>query len=302
MQEIAYFETTSTLDMSITEQRIKGIETRLTNIGDRLSTIEGQLNKPAKGSNLYVQGGISFAAILLAGYLSWLGLSVVHLGHKLAEIIVLIAPEKLNEAASKPTNPQGVKEAKEILAIAKRDGKKLDLPTITDSGKKFADAGEKNKDSWDAALAFVNYRSYLNIGSLPTSQANFVEPPRGTIIATFKIDFEGPYAFDYFWDDAIVPIEQSFLYEKINEPSGRTLGHEFLMLKNGRGAGEIKIDGYRLKNVIFDGVRISYKGGPLILDNVRFINCTFDIAREPLGFSLAHILLGPNPSITYRAA
>jgi len=38
-------------------------------------------------------------------------------------------------------------------------------------------------------------------------------------------------------------------------------------------------DGFQLRNVIFDGVGIEYKGGPIRLENVYFVNCTFDVQQ-----------------------
>jgi hypothetical protein len=37
------------------------------------------------------------------------------------------------------------------------------------------------------------------------------------------------------------------------------------------------IDGYHFRNVIFQNVRLEYLGGPIILENVHFINCQFNL-------------------------
>jgi hypothetical protein len=41
------------------------------------------------------------------------------------------------------------------------------------------------------------------------------------------------------------------------------------------------IDGFILRNVTFDNVTIVYRGGPLSLHNVRFVNCRFKVPDSP---------------------
>ena len=44
-------------------------------------------------------------------------------------------------------------------------------------------------------------------------------------------------------------------------------------------------------NVIFENVNIVYKGGPLRLRNVRFVNCTFEVPSSPMGDQLLNIAI-----------
>jgi hypothetical protein len=41
-----------------------------------------------------------------------------------------------------------------------------------------------------------------------------------------------------------------------------------------------RLDGFHLKNVIFEDMRLSYDGGPLILENVCFYNCMFHFGEN----------------------
>lgn len=41
------------------------------------------------------------------------------------------------------------------------------------------------------------------------------------------------------------------------------------------------LDGFYLDNVVFENANIIYHGGPVILQNVRFVNCTFSVRRSP---------------------
>jgi len=39
-------------------------------------------------------------------------------------------------------------------------------------------------------------------------------------------------------------------------------------------------------NVVFENMTIRYNGGPVILHNVRFINCRFEVPNSPRGYQL----------------
>jgi hypothetical protein len=43
------------------------------------------------------------------------------------------------------------------------------------------------------------------------------------------------------------------------------------------------LDGISWKNVLFVNSRILYRGGPLMLNNVTFINCTFEVENNKAG-------------------
>ena len=48
-----------------------------------------------------------------------------------------------------------------------------------------------------------------------------------------------------------------------------------------RRSGNYDIDGFILDNVTFEEITISYRGGPVSLHNVRFINCRFIVPYSP---------------------
>jgi hypothetical protein len=52
------------------------------------------------------------------------------------------------------------------------------------------------------------------------------------------------------------------------------------------GLGRNAIDGMILDNVVFENMTITYHGGPLVLHNVRFINCRFEVPDSPSGNKL----------------
>ena len=50
---------------------------------------------------------------------------------------------------------------------------------------------------------------------------------------------------------------------------------------------DLKLDGMDLRNVVFSHCNIAYSGEPVLLDNVYFSNCTFEIARQGKDFASA---------------
>jgi hypothetical protein len=55
--------------------------------------------------------------------------------------------------------------------------------------------------------------------------------------------------------------------------------------------GNQKLDGYHWRNVTFINSHISYNGGPLFVDNVLFINCTFTMSYSVPADRFAGMLL-----------
>ena len=65
--------------------------------------------------------------------------------------------------------------------------------------------------------------------------------------------------------------------------------------------GGMVLDGWQLRNVIFQNVHIVYNGGPLIMNNVYFVNCTFEMKADKNTQGLALASFSPNPSIAFTA-
>jgi hypothetical protein len=62
----------------------------------------------------------------------------------------------------------------------------------------------------------------------------------------------------------------------------------------------VKLDGYRLKNIIFKDVKVLYEGGPVEMENVYSVNCTFEVSRRPNGQSFASTVLASSPATTFQ--
>ena len=62
------------------------------------------------------------------------------------------------------------------------------------------------------------------------------------------------------------------------------------------GTAPVRLDGFQLKNVVFDGMTVEYNGGPLVMDNVYFVNCKFTVKPSPDGSLFAESVLQHVPT------
>lgn len=68
-------------------------------------------------------------------------------------------------------------------------------------------------------------------------------------------------------------------------------------IDNSSGNG-FDIDGAVLRNVTLEGVKIVYRGGPVTLDNVHFVNCRFSVSNTPSSDRLLlEAVIQENPSL-----
>jgi hypothetical protein len=63
-----------------------------------------------------------------------------------------------------------------------------------------------------------------------------------------------------------------------------------------QGGTAIRLDGYKVRNIIFRNSKIIYKGGPLEMQNVYFVDCTFDFQLTPNSRSLSNRILAFAPT------
>jgi hypothetical protein len=73
-----------------------------------------------------------------------------------------VVERRLQEASSNLVSPQNIQETTSILATAKAAGVRIATSTVETTGTKFINASENTPPAWSAALAFLNYRSFLN--------------------------------------------------------------------------------------------------------------------------------------------
>jgi hypothetical protein len=181
-----------------------------------------------------------------------------------------------------------------LVAVAKNQNVTVDPNIVTEVGTKLVDASGQNAETWNAVLRWLEYKSFNNSfsSSLPdtTNVAEFrdkyvINIPGGAVPPTFSL--KGLVSAD-------IAAETGYI-GKEGRNKGMTSGPEWIIAEG----GTVGLDGLYLRNVVFHNVHIKYFGAPLIMKNVYFIDCTFDMNVEPKTRQFAIALLAPTPSTSF---
>jgi len=222
-----------------------------------------------------------------------------NIGTKLQKLETDLVSLRAFISASQPGIAQNQKAAKELLAQAKQ---KL-IPPIPESaveqaGKNFIEASKSEPKAWGIALEFLSYRSSLNM----------VYRPAGSIVpltpgATWKyhlpsVQGRPMYTFAHT-SRAGVPHNEAARCDRIgvDQNVDTPTGAAWLFIVGGAA----RIDGEQIRNAAFTGVEVHYSGGPLILENVMFIDCTFVFENVEPAHQLAESILA-SAKVDFRNA
>jgi hypothetical protein len=199
---------------------------------------------------------------------------------------------RLLAAAKTPTDKASQVEAAKVLADARKISIKLSAETVEQAAQSFIRAADTDPDAWKTAGDFLNYRTFLNVGSAPALPNTQALPGR------FRVEFDGIRLSEaternlglvFSPTEEIVPGSQSALFIRIGHENEVGSAPKHFML-DAKGWAII-LDGYHIRNVVVHDARIIYSGGPLILENVYFVNCTFDLKNEPNSKQFAEDLI-----------
>jgi hypothetical protein len=205
---------------------------------------------------------------------------------------------RLQETSSNPANPENIQEVTEILVTAKSAGVRASSATIGKIGNKFINASREHPEAWAAAVAFVDYKSFLNSFAYPLGGKRHAPDNSGYLLVNpFKSTLNVGLAGN------LVPPENMPQLRRLdsldaNPRDGRGLIPEYIQV-NG---GTVPLDDFYMKQVIFDNVDIVYRGGQSRLEKVYFINCTFQfdpLPRAPV-IEFAKSILDTS-SVTFQA-
>jgi hypothetical protein len=195
------------------------------------------------------------------------------------------------QAANKPTDKTSIAQAKEILATAQKNSVQLPADVIEQAGRSFIEASSKEPAAWDAALRFVQYRSYLNITlevlPLPSGAKDTTTEYFGNAAAGFPrpaLSIAG-----------LISKDKAARFSPIGKDltTDTGFGNQWILATG----GGLALDGMQFKNVVFRNVHVVYMGGPLEMQNVYFVGCTFDFVRGAHGQEIAGDILS-SPAVT----
>jgi hypothetical protein len=213
---------------------------------------------------------------------------------------------RLKQLSDSPRNPKSIASAKEIInqAIA---GKVPISPEVVESaGVPFVEAGAKTPTAWDAALSFLTYRSVLNVSFAPSllpsrpAPSNCYTSGRTHILTSpSETSDEAAKSQTISAIGGTVSGDDAARLEEISNPTKEDCGAQFILYEMPRRDNTFVLDGLHLKNVIVRNTRVAYHGGPVSLQNVYFVNCTFDFPSVPQTRNLASTILAA-PNITFN--
>jgi hypothetical protein len=217
----------------------------------------------------------------------------------LKSLNIAVADIRLKQASSSPTASQSIKDAQNILHTAQSNKVAIPSDAIADAGTKFVSATKTNPDAWNAVLELLSYRTYVNSLTVPLGPQ---EPISKALITQYQFNPEtfpngafGTMRTIGSSKAPDVPQFRSLSVPDLNEKLG--VGPSFLVLDS----ATLVLDAMYIKKVIFVNSHIIYRGGPVVLENAYFLNCTFEIDRQSNGQQLANRIMS-GPSTTFMAS
>jgi len=207
---------------------------------------------------------------------------------------------RLRQLSANPSDPQNVKEAATLLVDAQAKKIEIDPMEVRKIGSTFLEATQTNPKNWTPALRFLTYCSFLNASAAPAV-------PDATLVP-YDVEFSfiarpgvKPGGIGFLSSRDSVPINEAAKIERIGSrkqggfPESKIGPRYLIMVVEGEHADvshfEIALDNMLLRNAIIRNARFSYQGGPLILTNVYFVDCFFDVERVEQGQKFAKTLL-----------
>jgi hypothetical protein len=205
---------------------------------------------------------------------------------------------RLQEVANDPTSQFNMKEANRILDRAQAAQIKIAPATIRRTANSFIMAAKENPGAWDTSIEFLNYTSFLNISHDPSPRLQ--EIPKGS-----GLDFTNPVpgtiniSFLGLTTPENVPQWRRIDSTEPNPRDARVRVPQYFKIQ----AETVTLDGFYLRHIILDSTHVIYHGGQIRLEDVYFVNCTFEFEREANDRNLdfAKAILNGEPSVTFDA-
>jgi hypothetical protein len=207
------------------------------------------------------------------------------------ELLVL----RISLSSAQPTKSQNQTAVKQLLADARERSISISPAVIQEAGATFVQAGLSDPGAWDVAMHLLNYKSFLT-----SIDVNSPLPPgiklEHTQYILPKQNFLQQPTMNAIGGSKAPDLPEVRKLDAANPNESVALGPSFLVIST----GSLMLDGLYLKRVIFKDTHIIYKGGPLTMENVYFINCTFEIQQERQGQEFAQAVLSPRLDVKLK--
>ena len=200
-------------------------------------------------------------------------------------------------SSSHPFDSNTINEVTSAVRTATAARLSINPQLVNAEGKRFVEASRENPKAWPAALAFVQYRSALNGLTPPVNLGDAKPISENVVVTQYYGETNTGLHLPQLSYVGIAPKNQAAKLNLIGRDSNANLdvGNALLVLTG----GFMRLDNMQLKNVVVRNTDVIYEGGPIILENVHFLNCNFEIRQAPNGEELTARLLEPGP-ITFQ--
>lgn len=191
----------------------------------------------------------------------------------------------LNANLSQAVKTGDYSKAADVLERARNARVQLDKALVNTTGQALLDATNR-PDAWAAVKASLDYKSFVDAPLYP------VDRGQAHLITTYEVNVRNGHAPEIYFS-GIVPASQAAHFDLIGVNKNESLKYgNKLLIVNG---GEIVIDGWDMKSVIFEKSHVIYEGGAIRLENVYFFQCEFDVVPTEAGRFLAKAVLNSMP-------
>jgi hypothetical protein len=211
---------------------------------------------------------------------------------KLKQIEASILSLRAQVAASFPGDRTSQEQAKRVLAEARAKSVTLPLEIVDQMGVRFINASSEAPQAWNTVEDILAYRSLLNAEKLPPDvpgldkfemiteeEAGRPNPWRGLSeylmkernlrIGAFGIAPPGKGAI-------ILLLNPKKDYQaEINAYLLNTATPTWILAEGKSDFPEYPLNNLYVRNVILKDLTVLYRGTPIVLDNVFFVNCRF---------------------------
>lgn len=268
----------------------------------KVAGLEGQITVPKKPPHPWVVPIITVSGTAFIAFLAWMAITLIGHGATLAEIRQGLHSLGLEIAANKPETKEAQENAKVALIDAKKYNERIPQSIFASAGLRFIDASEKHPAAWGVVSEFLSYRSSLN-ASFSSSSRN--------VESAENIDPAWKFQFPM---DSIQARGRQLLKISFRPPTGDAISRRIdeeqadpiakgpsLIIFTGVGQmTRVTLDDFHLRKIVFKNVTVTYHGGPTRLEDVTFVNCWFEIDRQPRGYLLARdVIESTSPSISF---
>jgi hypothetical protein len=303
-------------EQKATASRVEGLDKSLQGLGREVSEIKGAI-KPLTETPAWIRFLFYPLCVLAAGgvvaTLITLLIKVNGIETFIHDNGGFIAGLRLQQNAANP-DPQSVQDVKRVLTQARTAKITIPPDTVKSAGDKFVEASKNVPQAWEAVLQLAEYQRALNadtIPHLPNVRRLDSDPKYKPKIEIWMRASEppGPAGTPHqlsslpaeTWLAGNAPPETAAKVELLDSPYPVSSDAQFIIFDWKRSDIAVSLDGMYLKNVIVRNARVHYSGRPVRLDNVYFVNCTFEIVQQPHGQEFARALLDTS-SVTFATA